>query len=69
MGAKYIEVIELSAKRESWQFQTDTIPIEPLRRLSVRWPKLTFLLDYEQERIKGLLVAHQGKLVHSQFEY
>lgn len=52
-------------------FETDEPPLEPLRKLSRRWPALVFLLDYEIEfeRTKGLLRAQAGRIASCHFEY
>ncbi len=52
-------------------FETDEPPLEPLRKLSRRWPRLVFLLDYEieSERTKGLLKAQTGRIASCQLEY
>jgi len=64
LGARYVELLENSADRHSWQFETEEPPLKFLKTLSSRWPFLTFLLDYEWEekRIKGLAKAKAGRL-------
>jgi hypothetical protein len=71
LGARHPEVLELSARRLAWQFESDSPPLEPMKRLSARHPLLTFLLDYDQEdqRIKGLAKAKGGRLAHRQVSY
>jgi len=63
LGARHVELLENSADRHSWQFESDEPPLKFLKTLSRRWPLLTFLLDYEWEekRIKGLAKAKAGR--------
>jgi hypothetical protein len=63
-GARYTELLEHSADRHAWQFETDEPPLKFLKALSRRWRSLTFLLDYDWEdsRIKGLAKAKAGRL-------
>src|SRR4051812_24450638 len=70
--AKHVELLETFPKRAAWQFETETeSPINWLAEISRCWPKLTFLLDYEQEegRIKGLAKAKAGALEHYVITY
>jgi len=71
LGARHADVLELSATRIAWQFETDVPPLEPLTRLSARHPRLTLLLDYDQPdaRIKGLARARNGRLTQHQISY
>ena len=64
LGARHIELLENSADRHSWQFETDEPPLKFLKTLSRRWRSLTFLLDYdwEDKRIKGLAKAKSERL-------
>ena len=64
LGARHIELLENSADRHSWQFETDEPPLKFLKTLSRRWRSLTFLLDYdwEDKSIKGLAKAKAGRL-------
>jgi len=63
-SARYAELLENSADRHAWQFETDEPPLKFLRSLSRQWRSLTFLLDYdcEESRIKGLAKARAGRL-------
>ena len=63
-GSRYIELLEQSADRHAWQFETDEPPLRFLKAVSRRWRLLTFLLDYdwEDKRIKGLAKAKAGRL-------
>jgi hypothetical protein len=65
------ELLENSPRRFACQFDTEGSPLEPLRRLSRRWPQLVLLLDYEMEpkRIKGLAKARAGQLEHWETNY
>jgi hypothetical protein len=69
--ARYVELVQCSPTRHIWDFNTDQPPVTELEQLSQTLPKLTFLLDYEDERrrIKGLAKAKGGTAVHHQFRY
>ena len=69
LGARHADLLQLSATRLVWQFETDIPPLEPLKRLSTRHPRLTFLLDYDWERQKGLVKAKRGQLEHHEVSY
>jgi hypothetical protein len=71
LKAQHIDVLEFSATRHAWQFETLKPPLESLKRLSIRWPKLTFLLDHDQPdvRVKGLTKARAGRLENHQVRY
>ena len=71
IGARFLELLEKSPGRYSWQFETDDPPLQFLKHLSTHWPGLLFFLDYEREevRIKGSALMHGGKLRHSRFQY
>jgi hypothetical protein len=70
-GTRFREPLVVSATRHTWQFETDLPPLEPLKRLSARYPLLAFLLDYDQEpkRHKGLAKARGGRLESHEFRY
>ena len=69
--AKFTEPLEWSAGRFICQFETDDAPLERLKTVSRRWPKLTFLLDYELERqrIKGLAKAREDNMEQCGISY
>jgi hypothetical protein len=71
LRARYADLVENSPRRFACQFKTERFPLEPLRRLSRRWPRLTLLLDCESEehRIKGLAKAKAGELDHCEINY
>jgi hypothetical protein len=71
LGARHGEWLENSSRRFVCVFDTDECPLEALRRLCGRWPKLVFLLDYEVEceRLKGLAKADLGRLEHWETRY
>src|SRR5438045_3948810 len=56
---RHCELLENSPCRFACEFETERSLPEPLRKLARRWPRLTFLLDFESEavRIKGLAKA------------
>jgi len=71
LHARYVELLENSPRRFACQFETETPSLAPLNRLSRRWPRLTFLEDYESEqsRIKGIAKAKGEKLEHYEISY
>ena len=70
-GARHIDLMEHLPDRHAWQFNTDSPPLPFLGTVSRQWPSLTFLLDYdcEDERLKGLAKAKNGRLSHYQVSY
>ncbi len=70
-GARHRELQECSPTRLVWLFETDTPPLEQMKRLSLRHPRLTFLLEYDREdaRVKGLAKARAGRLKSYRFRY
>jgi hypothetical protein len=71
LGARYGEWLQNSPGRYVHQFETETRPLEQLKRLSHQWPTLTFLLDYELERkrTKGVAKAKAGNIEHCDICY
>jgi hypothetical protein len=71
LRARYCEWMENFPRRVVCLYETDEPPLEPLRKLSRRWPQLVFLLDWEWEdrRFKGLVNAKAGLLHSLQTEY
>jgi hypothetical protein len=70
--AKHVELLEASPNRMAWQFETEAKPpLIWLLEISSRWPSLTFVLDYEQEkaRFKGLAKAKGGAVEHYRIKY
>lgn len=64
-----VEPLELSSTRRSWQFTTPNPPLTFLRLLAARWPLLTFLVDYDTGRAKGLVCWRGGAEEHHQVVY
>ena len=64
-----VEPLELASKRRSWQFSAPKPPLPHLRTLAAHWPLLTFLLDYDTGRVKGLAGRQAGKLEHFRVVY
>ena len=64
-----VEPLELSSTRRSWQFTTPNPPLTFLRLLAARWPLLTFLVDYDTGRTKGLVCWRGGAQEHHQVLY
>lgn len=71
LRARHVELYEFSAVRRVWWFQTERLSIAGLKRLLTDWPRLTLLLDYEDQtnRLKGLLKAAAGKVDRCEFNY
>ena len=71
LRARHCELLENSPSRFVCQFETERPPLESLRRLSRRWPRLTFALVYEvaANRIIGLARAKAGQLEHWEITY
>jgi len=71
LHARHCELLENSPQRFACLFETERPLLEPLRRLSRRWPRLTFLLSYagETKRIIGLAKAKAGQLEHWETRY
>lgn len=55
-----VEPLELEATRRSYQFTTTSNPLPHLRRVSLAWPTLTFVLDYDMGTVKGLALLRGG---------
>ena len=71
LRARHCELLETSPTRLACQFDTEGPLLEPLRGLSRRWPRLTFLLSYEGEtkRIIGVAKAKAGQVEHWETSY
>ena len=63
-----VEILEMSSCRICWQFVSTQLPIPFIRTFSQHWP-LTFLLDYDTGRVKGIARIKANKLRHCRFEY
>lgn len=52
---RYLELLANEEERIVWEYETDTVPLEEIKGLSKDWPRLTFLLEFENrvQRIKG----------------
>ena len=68
-GFSEIEVLEITSTRRSWQFSTTAPPIPQLRLLAARWPQLTFLVDYDTGRVKGLAGLRGGTITDHPVAY
>jgi hypothetical protein len=71
LRVRHSELLESSPNRFACQFETECPPLESLRRLSRRWPRLVFVLNYEVKanRIMGLAKAKAGQLEHWKITY
>lgn len=68
---KYFELLEHSAKRLSWQFESNGFPLQTLAHISRQWPTLTFLLDSDNRtrRIKLLAKVVNGTVKNYEVRY
>ena len=64
-----VELLERSSTRAAWQFTTATPPLTSLRLLAARWSLVTFLVDYDTGRSKGLVCWRGGAEEHHQVVY
>lgn len=64
-----VEPLELLGTRRSWQFTTPNPPLTFLRLLAARWSLLTFLVDYDTGRTKGLAWLRGGAYDNHQVVY
>ena len=64
-----LEPLELSPRRRLWQFEVDRVPVAFLRAVSLRHPQITFVVDFDDGRTKGIVVAINGKLRRCQLRY
>ena len=69
MKAKHVVWLELFPQRQLCEFTTDQPPLVYLRKLSLRWPTIIFLLSYEYSRTIGLVKAVKGKLEKCEIQY
>jgi hypothetical protein len=69
LRAQHMDPLEFSRCRFVCQFETPLNPLRSLQSLSRSQPGLTFLLDYEVNRIKGLAKAKAGELEHCEIGY
>lgn len=65
----YLELLETSPVRRFWQFEVARISIPPLRELSLRYPRLTFVVDYDDGRTKGIVVSTNDQVRRCQLRY
>jgi hypothetical protein len=63
------ELLENSSTRYACQFESMTDPLPYFIRLSRRRPDLTFLLEYERARLKGLAKVRNGKITRHEIHY
>ena len=71
LRAQYFNLLENSKTRFVGELETTVIALHRITALSEKWPRLVFLLDYENEksRIKGLAKAKSGELEHCEISY
>ena len=71
LKARHGDLLENSHGRFCCQFEADDPPLESLKVMSRRWPKLTIVFDYEEQakQVKGLAKAKAGVLDSYRMEY
>jgi hypothetical protein len=55
--------------RCAFQFESDFDPLLSLQALSRRNPGITFLLEYERRRVKGLAKLKRGEITRHEINY
>jgi hypothetical protein len=70
-GLSSFELLEITATRVAWQFETAKPPLAFIKQASLDHPGLTLLLEYDREdrRVKGLAKAKEGRLRHHRVKY
>jgi hypothetical protein len=63
-----VEILEMSSCRMSWQYVSTQLPIPFIRTFSQRWP-LTFLVDYDTGKVKGMASIKNNMLRHYRIRY
>jgi len=63
LGARHGEFLQNSPGRYVCQFDTRRPPQKELQKLSLVWPRLSFVLEFdlEEKRIKGLAKFQRGE--------
>jgi hypothetical protein len=72
LQAQHLELFRAGKNRCAWWFHTNSSAVPSLRELSIEWPGLTLLLEWdseENERLIGLAKATKGKVELCQFAY
>ena len=69
LHARHIEWLELIPGHHVCEFTTTGRPLPKLEQLSVLWPTLIFILDYECGRSMGLIKAAKGRLEGCEVSY
>jgi hypothetical protein len=71
LQACHCVLLQNSPHRFACQYETAVLPLERLRDLSRRWPRLVLTLHFESEqnRLVGLAKAHAGELEHCEIPY
>jgi hypothetical protein len=55
--AECLELLECAPKRDAWQFECFTDPIEEAKQLAATWPNLKFLVFYEKTHRNAIAIA------------
>ncbi len=71
LGGRFWELRENMRTRVGWQFETPSSPIPSVQALSLRWPKLVLVLQWENEtkRRMGLAKSKGGRLEEFEARY
>ena len=70
-GATDCSGVDCSPGRRIWQFVTESPAVPAVMDLSLRWPRLVFLLHYdcEDSRIIALIRIKNGRVIQHRFRY
>ncbi len=68
-GFLAFSAVELFARRRLWQFEATEVPQVLLLDLSLRHPRLTFVLIYDTGRHLGMIRARKGVLLQHELPY
>src|SRR6266478_3263547 len=71
LGGRFWELRENMRTRVGWQFETPSSPIPSVQALSLRWPKLVLVLQWENQtkRTMGLAKSKGGRLEEFEVRY
>ncbi len=71
LHGRFWELRENMRTRVGWQFETESSPLPPVKALSLRWPKLVLVLQWENEtkRMMGLAKAKAGNMERFDVRY
>ena len=64
-----LEPLELSPTRRLWQFEVEKLPLVFLHAVSLKHSQVTLLLDFDDGRVKGLVLVKNGTVQRCQLRY